>query len=105
PLLHDAGKGCIDIATGGSIKYIDWPSDARRARLHVFDPRLIEWAVHDKRGKSLGIRHQLMQEPQPLGTKLGIHGADTGDVAARLIEAGDETSLDRVAAHAEDDWN
>src|SRR5262245_58083217 len=31
--------------------------------------------------------------------------ADTGDVAARLVEAGDETSLDRIEAAAEDDRN
>ena len=59
----------------------------------------------DEHGKARGSRQQLVQEPEPLCRELHIHGADTGDVAARPVEAGDETSLDRVAAGAEDDRN
>src|SRR5262249_39076200 len=44
-------------------------------------------------------------EPEALGRKLHVHGDDTGDIAARLTEARDQTNLDRVAAEAEDDWN
>src|SRR5215831_1387737 len=33
------------------------------------------------------------------------HGDDAGDITARLVKAGDETSLDRVPADLEDDRN
>ena len=46
-----------------------------------------------------------MQEPQPLGQNFTGEKIDTGRVAARLRQAGDETELDRVFAHLEDDRN
>src|SRR5262245_53805235 len=46
-----------------------------------------------------------MQNSEPLGPNLRTHGTDTGDVAARSVQAGDEAKLDRVAAGAEDDRN
>ncbi len=41
-----------------------------------------------------------MQETEPLGSEFHVHGTDPGDVTARPIEAGDETSLDWVPATA-----
>src|SRR5262249_48488981 len=105
PLLHDAGKGFSDVVTGGSIKYVDPPSDARSAHLHVFDQRLVDRIADDKRRKPLCIWYQLVQEAKPFRTKLCIHGADAGNVAARLIETAYEAGLNGVAAHAEDDRN
>src|ERR1700681_1945280 len=46
-----------------------------------------------------------MQELEPLSPKLSAHGSDTGDVAARSVQAGDDTSLDRVPGCVEDDRN
>src|SRR5262245_6119144 len=46
-----------------------------------------------------------MQNSEPLGPNLRTHGTDTGDGAARSIQAGDEAKLDRIAARAEDDRN
>ena len=46
-----------------------------------------------------------MQEPEALGGELHVHGDDTGDVAARLIEACNQTRLNRVTAEAEHDRN
>src|SRR6516225_9301620 len=82
-LFHDVGKGGVYVVTGGSIKYVDRPSDARSARLHIFDQRLVDRTVNDKRRKPLGIRYQFVQEAKPLRTKLCIHGADAGNVAPR----------------------
>src|SRR5262245_29743818 len=50
-----------------------------------------------------GPRLELMQEAEPLRPKLLRHGEDTGDVAARLIEAGDETDLDWILTHRKHD--
>ena len=44
-----------------------------------------------------------MQQPKQLCPKLRPHEADTGDIAARPVEAGDEAEFDRVAAAYEDD--
>src|ERR1700730_6722366 len=46
---------------------------------------------------------KLAQESEPLGAKLHVHSDDTGEVAARLIEARDQAGLDWVVAGAEDD--
>jgi hypothetical protein len=46
-----------------------------------------------------------VQEPDPLWHKLVRHEADAGDVAARPIEAGNKTKLDRVSANAKNDRN
>ena len=44
-------------------------------------------------GNARGSRQQLAQEPKLLCRQLGGDKGDTGDVAARPVEAGDETSL------------
>src|SRR5262245_10718143 len=46
-----------------------------------------------------------MQEPEPLCRKLHVHSANTGDIAARPVEAGNETFLNRVSAAHEDNRN
>src|SRR5262245_6540994 len=59
----------------------------------------------NERRKARCVWQQLMQNSEPLGPNLRTHGTDTGDVAARSVQAGDEAKLDRVAAGAEDDRN
>jgi hypothetical protein len=46
-----------------------------------------------------------MQDSKPLSSKLHVHVADAGNVAAGPIEAGDETNLDRVCTATKDDRN
>jgi hypothetical protein len=46
-----------------------------------------------------------VQKPELLGRKLPLHIAHPGHIAVWPGEAGDETSLNRVAADAEDDGN
>src|SRR5262245_55086448 len=57
----------------------------------------------DEHGKARGSRDELLQESELLWRKLRVHCGETGDVAARPIEARDETGLDRVYAGREDD--
>src|SRR5215470_14919563 len=44
-----------------------------------------------------------MQQPKLLCPKLRRNEGDTGDVAARPVEGGDEAKLNRIAAGYEDD--
>ena len=44
-----------------------------------------------------------MKQPKLLCPKRRVNEGDTGDVAARPVEAGDEAQLKRVAAACEDD--
>src|SRR5262245_17666273 len=44
-----------------------------------------------------------MQQPKLLCPKLSKNKRDTGDIAARPVETGDEAKLNRVAAACEDD--
>src|SRR4029077_4887669 len=46
-----------------------------------------------------------MQKPKPLGPKLRVQGAETRDIAAWTVEAGDKTNFDRIRPDAEDDRN
>jgi hypothetical protein len=46
-----------------------------------------------------------MQEPKPLSPKVLAYLVDAGDVAARSVEARNETVLNRVIAGPEDDRN
>src|SRR4029077_13944032 len=49
------------------------------------------------------IREQLVQQTEPLRGNIYIHKCDTGNVAARSIQAGDETSWDWIASSSEND--
>ena len=57
----------------------------------------------DQQPDLLGLRAQLQKESEPLGAELCNHGADSGDVVARAIVAGDEARLHRVLPHREND--
>ncbi len=49
-----------------------------------------------------GSRLQLMQQSKLLCPKLSSDKRNTGDIAARPVETGDEAELNRVAAAYED---
>ena len=53
-----------------------------------------------------GLRHQLMQQSRAASaTSSAVESGDAGNVAARPVEAGDQTVLDRIAAGLEHDRN
>ena len=84
----------------------DLLSNGWRCRADVGDKGFGKWIVGiDQRGQARGTRHQLLQQSNPFGPQLPGHGTDAGDIAARPVEAGNQTCLDRIAAAAEDDWN
>ena len=53
-------------------------------------------------GYALGCRDQLTQQPQPLCPQFNVEEVDAGGIAARPIEARDQTEADRVAAREDD---
>jgi hypothetical protein len=55
----------------------------------------------DQHSNTHGLRHQFMQECQPLGHQLPLEIIDAGRIAGRSGEAGDKTKLDRVFTDAE----
>ena len=57
----------------------------------------------DQHGNAHGSRLQHMQQPKLFCPKLRVNEGNTGDVAARPVETGDEAKLNRVAADYEDD--
>jgi hypothetical protein len=78
--------------------------DGRGCSLNVRDKGLSEGIVGtDQHGNAHGFRLQLMQQPKLLCPKRRVNEGDTGDVAARPVEAGDEAELDRIAGGYEDD--
>src|SRR6516162_6057939 len=59
----------------------------------------------DQHGKARRLRQQVVQEPEALGSKVQAYRGDSGDIATRPIEAGNQACLDRIGAHVEDDWD
>src|SRR5262245_22228076 len=57
----------------------------------------------DQHANAHGSRLQLMQQSKLLCPKLSSDKRDTGDIAARPVETGDEAELNRVAAACVDD--
>jgi hypothetical protein len=51
------------------------------------------------------VGYELAQQPQLFGVQLADEKVHPGDVAARSVETGDETGLDRVGTAAEDNRN
>jgi hypothetical protein len=45
-----------------------------------------------------------MQQLQPFSHKFILQETDASDIAARLVEAGHETELDRITSARENDW-
>src|SRR5262249_12627714 len=100
PLMPEARKGRIDLVIGARAKNFDLPPNGHSCCAQVCDRGLsnsgIVWI--DEHGEACGSRQQLVQEAKLLGRKFKVHGDDASDVTARLVEASDETSLDRTRA-------
>ena len=51
------------------------------------------------------MRHDLAQQPKPLGRKLVVQSTNSGSVAARTIEAAHEPCCNKVTGPAKYDWD
>src|SRR5271166_2079440 len=49
------------------------------------------------------VRCEFKHEPEPLSREFRVEGGNSGDVAARAAQAGDQPDFDRVGSNAEDD--
>jgi hypothetical protein len=98
PHFHEGRKGRIDLAIRAGGHHVDLPPDGQTRRLDFSDKGLGDRRIAgiDERGKARGSRQQLVQEPEPLCSKLNADVADAREVAARPVEAGDKSKLDRV---------
>jgi hypothetical protein len=91
-LLHEVCEGRIDLATGTGAKDFDWMSKRRSTRLQVFDLGLgIRSIGVDERDEAVASGRYLTQHPEPLCHKLHKLEVYAGGVAARPVEAADET--------------
>src|SRR5262245_13867716 len=90
-------KSCINLANVPGGQNFNLFTDRRGRRLQISGQGVgIAIIRIEQHGKACSPRKQLMQDSQPLGPKLSIHGADPGQVTAGTIEAGNETDFDRV---------
>src|SRR5262249_33632822 len=97
-------KGNINVTACGGLEDFDLLPNGRGCSLNVRDKELSDGIVGiDQHANAHGSRLQLMQQPKLLCPKLRRNEGDTGDVAARPVETGDEAELNRVAAGYEDD--
>jgi hypothetical protein len=83
---------------------LDFQSEGTRCFRHVssrgLSSRDIGWI--DQHSNPNGLRHQVVQQPQPLGCNVCKEKIDAGCVATWPGNAGDKTEFDRVGADGED---
>jgi len=104
PVAHEGGEGRLNLAAGASVEHLNLQSDSAGS-FRYFSQRGVgdrRVARIDQRGNPNGLRHELVQQPQPLGHDLRDENIYAGRVAARPGKAGDKTELDGVFADAED---
>jgi hypothetical protein len=98
-LLGKPRKGRINVAAGGGLEDFDLLPDGQGRSLNVRDKGLCGGKVGiDQHANAHGSRLQLMQQPEVLCPKRRVNKGDTGDVAARPVEAGNEAEVDRIGA-------
>src|SRR5262249_41743196 len=103
-LLRKSRKGRINVTAGGGFEDFDLLPNGRGRSLNVRDNGCGGGMVGiDQHANAYGSRLQFMQQPKWFCPKLRRNEGDTGDVAARPVETGDEAELNRVAAGGEDD--
>ena len=85
----------------------DLSPDGRSRCLHFRDKGLGNRGVVgiDEHAKARCGRQQLVEQPKPLCPDVHAEVIDPGGVAARLIEAGNQTDLHGVGASDEDNGN
>src|SRR5262249_38226642 len=87
-------KGRINVTAGGGLDDFDLLPDGQRRSLNVRDKGLGGGEVGiDQHANAHGSRLQLMQQSKLLCPKLNSDKRDTGDIAARPVETGDEAEL------------
>ena len=100
------GVGCLDLVIAAGFQDIELHSQCAGRCLQALGHRLrTGMARLDQRRHAGGLRHQLVQEAQPLCGQLRSQGGDSGGVAARPIEAGDEAQLNRWVRDQKVDGN
>ena len=100
-------KGCeggVDLAFAAGLQDRELHPLRARRFLHVSHDALANRIARvDEQGDHPGLGNQLGNKLEPLRRQLGSHDAEAREVAARPGEAGDQASLDRVAADARED--
>src|SRR5262249_16455251 len=102
--LGEPRKRRIDLANGAGIEDVDVLSDAAGGGLNVIHLHFgigRAWVYENSDRRRVG--PQLTQQPQPLRLEVENKRAYPRDVTTGAIEAGDETTPDRVAAAEGDD--
>ena len=104
-----SGQGCkgrIDVSYGARVQ--DMESQPQRAgrclqisRLNIAPGK----SRVDERGYSPRLGEQLVQQLQSLPTQFRVQRCHSGEVAARSVQAGNETDLNRIGASDEDNGN
>src|SRR5262249_3954844 len=103
-LLRKARKGRINVTAGGGFDDFDLLPNGRGCCPNVRGKGLSGGIVGiDQDANAPGSRLQLMQQPKLFCPKRRGNEEDTGDVAARPVEAVDEAELNRIASAYEDD--
>src|SRR5215472_1914344 len=103
-LLRKTRKGNINVTAGGGFEDFDLLPNGRGCSLNVRDKGLCGGEVGiDQHANAHGARLQLMQQSKLLCPQLSSDKRDTGDIAARPVETGDEAELNGISAACKND--
>src|SRR5262249_7577270 len=61
--------------------------------------------VIQEHSNGCGLRHEVMQQADPLGCQIGTQLSNAGEIAAWPVEARNETRPDWIGATHEDNWD
>ena len=104
PLLDEVCEGRVDLAFAAGSKHDELQPSAPRRHLRLVQLQLgIRIVRVHEHGDDGGIGNELVQQLQSLRREQIGEEGDARDIAARPVEAGDKSVLDRVAAETEDD--
>jgi hypothetical protein len=96
----------IQIAVSTGIQDMNSQPKGPRSLLHWFKVFFEDWTFRiDQHGYDVRHGNQLMEQPDPLHRKYIIEQTNSGNVAARPIEARDKAKADWIGDRGEDDGN
>src|SRR4030081_1997685 len=106
PLSNDVCKDAFELCAGAYVVDTQLQSEGCCRRPDLMRLKIGIWIIGvDEESNRRCVRNKISHQFEPFCAECDRQKADTGDIAARSINAGDETQFDRIASDREYDGN
>jgi len=103
-LLGETGEGQIDLALVACLLNANVQPESTRRVLHLAGLRFKTWISRiDQIADHFGLRHQFVQDFEPLRPQRIEEITSSGGIAARSVQVRDNTKCDRIATDRKND--